>query len=169
MDSQLVVFTFGSTDEADRAASDLQRLAAGGFVLIEDAALLTRAADGTVTVRPMSLSEMARGSALGGVLGLVAGSLLGLPVVGLLAGAGVGAKHSLHAERLEELLGTIGREMESGSVVLAVMVSAVNDPDSVADRLEMHRDSILALEVPEELRDHIDAQRRGGERSGRGE
>jgi uncharacterized membrane protein len=168
MDSQLVVFRFDSAGEADQVEAALRSLAAEGFLTLEDAARLTRDDDGTVTVQPRDLGELARGSTLGGVLGLLAGGIIGLPVVGLLAGAGLGARHSLHAERLEHLLGTVGRDMASGTVVLAVLVSAVDDPDSVADRLSLHRESILALEIPEELRAHIDNQRAAGERGSGG-
>lgn len=169
MDSQLVVFRFESVAEADQVEASLRSLAAEGFLGIEDAARLTRDDDGTVTVQPRNLGELARGSTLGGVLGLLAGGLIGLPVVGMLAGAGLGAKHSLHADRLEYLLGTLGRDMASGSVVLAVLVTDVDDPDTVADRLSVHRESILSLEIPEELRAHIESQRAAGEPGGSGE
>lgn len=160
MDSQLVVFRFGSLGDAEGAAETIKTLAAEGFVSVEDGVIISRDVDGTVTVKPMALTELVRTSTLGGVLGLLAGGVVGLPMLGALAGAGLGAKKSLHAERLEEFMDTIGREMESGTAVVAVMVRSVDDPETVADRLEVHRDAILQLDIPAELRAQIDAQTR---------
>ena len=159
MDSQLVVFRFGSVSDAENAVDTIKSLAAQGFVTVEDGVIISRDVDGTVTVKPMALTELVRTSTVGGVLGLLAGSVIGLPMLGALAGAGLGAKKSLHEERLEEFMDTIGRDMESGTAVVAIMVDSVDDPDTVADRLEVHRDSILQLDIPAELRAHIDSQR----------
>ena len=157
MDSQLVVLSFATAADAERAAADLQSLAAQGFLTVDDGALLTRGDDGTVTVKPLSLDDLAKGTGLGGLLGLVAGGVIGLPVLGLLTGAAAGASRSSPGERLEELMDTIGREMESGTAVLALDVSSVDDPDMVADRLAV--DAMTSIEIPAELRAHIDAQR----------
>jgi uncharacterized membrane protein len=159
VDSQLVVFRFGSVSDAEDALDTIRSLAAQGFVTVEDGVIIGRDVDGTVSVKPMALTELVRTSTLGGVLGLLAGSVIGLPMLGALAGAGVGAKKSVSTERLEEFMETIGREMESGTAVVAIMVDSVDDPETVADRLEVHRDTILRLDIPAELRTHIDVQR----------
>ncbi len=157
MDSQLVVLSFATVADAERAVADLQSLDAQGFVSIDDGALLTRGDDGTVTVKPLSLDGVAKGTSIGGVLGLIAGGVIGLPVLGLLTGGAAGASHSIQSERLEELMSTIGREMESGTAVVALEVSAVDDPAVVADRLAV--DTMTSIEIPAELRAHIEAQR----------
>ena len=160
MDSQLVVLSFDSSDDAERAAADLRALAAQGFVALEDGAVLAKGDDGALTVKGFERYDVAAGAGVGGVIGLLAGGLLGLPVIGLLAGAGVGVNRADTGERLEELLGSVARDMTAGSAVVAVLVSSVDDPDVVRDRLEV--DAVRSIEIPAELRDHIESQRERG-------
>lgn len=156
MDSQLVVLHFEDEDAADAALSSIQNLVAEGFVTLEDAAVLARATDGSVTARPASGGGV--GSAvLGGVLGAVAGGLVGLPVLGAAVGAGLRGRHlAKHAERLDDLLFTVGERMAPGTAVLALLVSDIDDPGLVTDRLERHRGTMLHVEIPEALKAQMD-------------
>ncbi|MDH3756061.1 MAG: hypothetical protein OEU32_19530, partial [Acidimicrobiia bacterium] len=111
MDSELVVLHYESPAAAEGAMATIHGLVAEGFVELEDAAFISRDADGWVTVKPADSGEPARHAAFGGALGLLAGGLMGLPVLGVLAGAGVAAKMSSHADHLEELISSVGRQM----------------------------------------------------------
>ena len=72
--------------------STVRTLEAEGFLELDDAALITRGPNGEVTVTPQLGTGTAGRSAVGATIGLVAGTLLGLPLLGALVGGGVGAK-----------------------------------------------------------------------------
>lgn len=99
---------------------------------------------------------MSRAAGFGGVLGLVVGGVVGLPVLGLLGGAGIAAKRKVDSDRLEELVATIGQEMDRGSGVLALTIASIDDPETVAARLGIDRDGMVRADVPATLRAEID-------------
>lgn len=160
MDSELVILHFETPDAAEQAIRTVRVLEAEGFIDIEDAAIMTRDADGWVRAKSADEGSTGRGAAHGGILGLLVGGVLGIPVLGIIAGAGVAAKKSLHADKLEELIFTVGRNMTSGTGVLALSVNSLTDPEIVTERLELHRDKLIRAEVPEALRAQIDEHTR---------
>ena len=159
MDSELVILHFPSTAEADQALSTVRGLDAEGFLSLEDSAIVTRDDEGWVNVRPSDPGEPAKKSALGGALGLVVGGLIGLPVLGVLAGAGIAAKAATHSDRLEELVSTVGENMTAGTCVLVLRVTSLEDPEIVAERVQIHRDRMIRAEVPEALDAQLDEYR----------
>ena len=156
MDSELVVLNFASVEAAERALETVLTLEAEGFLQLEQSAVLTRDAEGWVNVKPTDANEPVRKSAMGGAVGLVVGGLIGLPVVGVLAGAGIAAKKAAHAKQLEELIDTVGERMENGTSVLVLNVTSLEDPEIVAHRTEVFDDALLRSEVPEELAEQLD-------------
>lgn len=156
MDSELVVLYFESTAAAEHGLATLRSLEAEGYIDIDQCAILGRDADGWVTAKNADKHEVSRAAGFGGVLGLVVGGVVGLPVLGLLGGAGIAAKRKMDADRLEELISTIGEEMDRGSGVLAVTIDSIGDPEMVADRLGVDRDGLVRAEVPATLREEID-------------
>lgn len=163
MNSELVVLHFASVEAAERALETVKTLEAEGFLQLEQSAILGRDAEGWVNVKPTDANEPVRKSAMGGALGLVVGGLIGLPVVGVLAGAGIAAKKASHAKQLEELIDTVGEKMENNTGVLVLNVTSLDDPEIVADRVDVHRDELLRSEVPAELAEQLDEfQQPGG-------
>lgn len=156
MDSELVVLYFESTAAAEHGLATLRGLEAEGFIDIDQCAILGRDSEGWVTAKHADRHQVSRAAGLGGVLGLVVGGVVGLPVVGLLGGAGIAAKRKMDADRLEELISTIGEEMERGSGVLALTINSIGDPEVVTDRLGVDRDGLTRAEVPATLRAEID-------------
>ena len=157
VDSSIVVLHYASRDDAQLALGTIQTLAAEGFVELSEAALVTRDADGWVTARPAD-SELPQDSAMGGVLGLVVGGLIGLPVLGVLAGAGIAAQKALHAGHLESLIYSVGNRIAPDEVALVVTIPAVHDAETVIDRLGANDADLISAEVPAELRAEIDRQ-----------
>jgi uncharacterized membrane protein len=158
MDSQLVVLHFETVESAETTMATIRTLEAEGFLELDDAAVITRAASGAVTVTPAGTTETARKTAVGAVIGLVAGSLLGLPMLGAVAGGSIRGKKSVEntVDKLDVLLEDVGRRVEAGSTVLALAVSALPDAEIVTDRLSIHRDKMTQVEIPAELRDLIE-------------
>jgi uncharacterized membrane protein len=160
--SELVLLHFENPAAAERTMSTIRTLEAEGFVELEDAALITRASDGEVEVSSLQSGDGRTKPALGAVVGLIAGGLVGLPVLGALAVGGVAAKKSVDAavKELDQLLDDVGRRVDAGSAALALSVRSMPQPDIVADRLSIHRDEMTRVEIPPELRAELDAHRR---------
>ncbi len=156
MDGELAILYFESTDAAERGLATLRGLEAEGFIDIDECAILGRDAEGWVTAKNADRHEVSRAAGFGGVLGLVVGGVIGLPILGVLGGAGIAAKRKVDADRLEELVATIGQEMERGSGVLALTVVSIDDPETVTDRLGVDREGLVRVDVPATLRAEID-------------
>lgn len=156
MDSELVVLYFESTAAAEQGLSTLRSLEAEGFIDVDQCAILGRDSDGWVTAKNADKHQVSRAAGFGGVLGLVVGGVVGLPVLGLLGGAGIAAKRKMDSDRLEEMISTIGEEMDRGSGVLALTINSIGDPEMVTSRLGVDRDGLVRAEVPATLREEID-------------
>lgn len=156
MDSELVVLYFDSPEAAELGHATLRNLEAEGFLAIGECAILSRDSQGWVTAKNADHTQVSRAAGFGGVLGLVVGGVVGLPVLGVLAGAGVAAKRKGHADQLEQLIASVGREMTAGAGVLALTLESLNDPATVLDRLEIDRDGLVRADVPASLREEIE-------------
>ncbi len=156
MDSELVVLHFASVEAAERALETIKTLDAEGFLRLGQSAILGRDAEGWVSVKPTDSGEPVRTSAMGGAVGLVVGGLIGIPVVGVLAGAGLAAQKASHAKQLEQLIDTVGARMERETGVLVLDIASLDDPEIVADRVDVHREALLRSEVPAELAEQLD-------------
>ena len=156
MDSELVVLHFASVEAAERALETVKTLEAEGFLQLEQSAILGRDDEGWVNVKPTDANEPVRKSAMGGAVGLVVGGLIGLPVVGVLAGAGIAAKKASHAKQLAHHIDTVGAKMENNTGVLVLDVASLDDPEIVADRVDVHRDALVRSEIPAELAEQLD-------------
>jgi uncharacterized membrane protein len=156
VDSELVVLTFDSPVAAEHGLDTLRTLEAEGFLEIDDCALLSRDAQGWVTAKRADHNDLRRKATFGGVIGLFVGGVIGLPVLGMLAGAGGAARLKDHADRLEELIASVGDDMERGSGVIALTVASLSDPAIVADRLQVDRDGLVNAQIPAALRAEIE-------------
>jgi uncharacterized membrane protein len=156
MDSELVVLYFESTTAAEHGLATLRSLEAEGFIDIDECAILGRDSEGWVTAKNADKHQVSRAAGFGGVLGLVVGGVVGLPVIGLLGGAGIAAKRKMDADRLEELISTVGEEMDRGSGVLALTINSIGDPEMVTSRLGVEREGLVRADVPATLRQEID-------------
>ncbi|MCP3856456.1 MAG: DUF1269 domain-containing protein [Actinomycetia bacterium] len=161
MDTELVVLYFESSETASGALDAVRGLEAQGFLELDEAAIMTRDEQGWVTAKGADPGAVPRAASFGGVVGLVVGGVMGLPVMGLLAGAGLATRKAAHADQLEELISSVGRDMTAGSAALVLSVARMNDLETVIDRLQGHREGLLRADVPEELRAEIDRHRPG--------
>ncbi len=110
----------------------------------------------------MGTSEVTTKPAVGAVIGLAAGAIVGLPVLGALAIGGVAAKKAVEkaAEDLDAVLNTVAGRVETGSAALVLSVLSLPDPETVTDRLSIHRDAMTQVDIPPQLRAEIDAHRK---------
>jgi len=135
VDHRLFVLGYPDAAQADAAVAELEQLAQDEFLRDVDWAIVTKAADGTMTSRESTRSDP--GAARGGVAGGVAGALIAVmagPIgIGAVAvGAGVGA------------------------VATALKDSGFKDKDltSVGDLMQPGR-TVLLLDVPGEYVEHM--------------
>jgi uncharacterized membrane protein len=162
MDRELVFLHFESIPAAERAMGTIRTLEAEGFLTLDDAAIVTRSDDGWVSVKPLGRTGLGKKAVLGGVLGVITGGLIGLPMIGGAIGAGAAAKQSSSNDQFDELMNTVGRNMTAGTAVLALTVAALTDPWMVTDRLEVHRDRLIRAEVPASIRAQLEDTGNGG-------
>ena len=118
--------------------------------------MLGRDEQGWVTANNADQNEVKNAAGLGGVAGLFIGGVIGLPVLGLLAGAGAAAKHTAHTDHLEQLISSVGNEMAPGSAVLVLNLASLSDIETVRDRLQLHRSGLVRVDVPAELHEEIE-------------
>ena len=161
MKSELVVLHFDTAEAAQQTMASIRTLEAEGFLQLEEAALITRAEDGTASVTSLGGGDGKGRPAMGAVMGLVAGGIVGVPILGALAVGGVATKKLVEnkVRDLDTLLATVAKRVESGSTALALSVESLSDPEMVTDRLSIHRDEMTRVEIPAELRAEIDAHR----------
>ncbi len=156
MDRELVFLHFDSIEAAERAMGTISSLAAQGYLVLGEAAIVSRNDEGWVSVKPVGRPDAGTSTGVGGVLGLIVGGLVGLPVLGAVAGAGIVTKKLRDDDHLGELVSTIGNDMTPGTAVLALAVAELTDPEMVTDRLEVHRDRLIRAEIPPQLRKQLD-------------
>lgn len=86
--SQFIAITFDDTDQGVRALASVRALEKDDKIRLKDTAVVTKAADGKVTIK----NEMSSGTETGAVVGSIVGAMLFLifPVAGIIGGAVVG-------------------------------------------------------------------------------
>jgi uncharacterized membrane protein len=156
VDSELVVLTFDSPEAAEHGLDTLRTLEAEGFLEIDECALISHDEQGLLTAKPADHCDRWRKATFGGVIGLLVGGVIGLPVLGVLAGAGGAARLKDHADRLEQVISSVGDDMEPGSSVLALTLTSLSDAATVADRLQVDRDGLIRAQIPAALRAEIE-------------
>ena len=122
---RLLAVAYADTARAEQALSALSELA----VVIEDAVVVTRKADGGVDVVQHEGRGLAAGEGIvaGGTIGLLLGLLVGLPIAAAVIGAAGGAGASAFDHGVpEEELQLVARSLEGHA---AALVALVDDPD----------------------------------------
>ena len=91
MASNIVVLGFENRYGAEAMLNDIHRWQEEGLIEVEDAVLAYAGPDGNVEIQQTHRSEKGKFALRGGGVGLVAGALLGGPILGLVAGITAGA------------------------------------------------------------------------------
>jgi len=121
------VWTFETTDGADKAAKTLRSAAQDKLVVIDDLAVL----EWPVGAKEPKIHHHGpgrKGAALGGVGGLVLGAAFLVPLVGLATGAALGAMANKYRSVgiTEEQIEEIRAEIKEGSSALFLITQAAN-------------------------------------------
>ena len=140
----VAIVSFASAGEAQEALAALRELDRDDRGAVRDAAVVVRTPSGRIELHQTKELAAGEGAVVGGAAGLVAGLLLGVPVVGalagLLGGGGFGLRDTgISNRRLRKL----GRDLEPGSAVLCVLVEEDGLP-SVREALEPYGEVLEA-------------------------
>lgn len=158
--TNLLVITFPTTDAAQRARDAVRGLERQGLVGLEDAAVISRDADGKTSTH----NEIDRSVSIGAGAGAFVGLILsfGFPLLGLAVGAGGGALTGKALDRgldktfVEEVEGAL----QPGSSALCLVLTSASAP-ALRGALEPFEGKIyettLDSDLTEELRRALQA------------
>ena len=91
MANNIVVLGFENEYGAEAMLDEVHKWQEEGLIEVEDAVIASAAPDGKVEIQQTHRSEGGKFALRGGGVGLVAGALLGGPILGLVAGVTAGA------------------------------------------------------------------------------
>jgi uncharacterized membrane protein len=124
---RLVAAAFGDLEHAEAALAAAERLDP------LDAAIALRGGDGRIELRQTRETSVGEGAVTGGTLGLLAGLLLGVPVLaaaaGLVGGAGFGARDTGISD---DQLRALARRVEADQAVVCVLVDEERAAEAAA-------------------------------------
>ena len=167
---ELTVVAFGGIDRATQVLHDLRALQAERTIDLADAVAVYRTDDGRLLVDESVKSTSTEGATLGGLLGILIGTVLTMPITGgasaAVVASGVGGALALgaagaaigHAEAAdgkttsgiaEDLVKQIGGMIQPGQSALFVL-GDTTDPDGIAQRLGRYGGTILRTTLPPE-------------------
>jgi uncharacterized membrane protein len=159
--SDLIAVGFQGEDTADHVLNTLQALQKEYLIDLEDACVVVRDQAGQVHLK-QAIHLTRVGAASGGLRGAMWGTLIGLlflrPLLGLVAGAAVGA--GALAGRLsdfgidDQFIRSVGSTIEPGSSALFVLVRSVT-ADRVLPELQPFEGTVLRTSLSTEQEERL--------------
>lgn len=133
MPSSLIVLAFETPDEAEQVHEALVKGKTEGLLKIKDAAVVVKDTEGKVQVKNQVSSGTWAATGVGGLLGLLIGSVffpIGGLILGLAGGALVGKFMDLGVDG--KFVKQVGEELKPGSSALFVLIDGDNPSAEVA-------------------------------------
>jgi uncharacterized membrane protein len=122
---EMMVVAFEDETKADEVLSTLKQLDVEATVDLKSAAVVTRDAEGKVSIKETKDFDAKQGAiggaVAGGLLGLLTGKLLVGAIVGAAGGAAAG--HGIDMGLNDEYLKSVGESLGSGTSALVALVS----------------------------------------------
>jgi uncharacterized membrane protein len=154
--SNLIVLTFDDPEQADQVRETLRQEQRGGYVALDDSAIVVRDQEGKVHVRNEIDRGVKVGALGGGMLGVLIGSIFfpfaGL-LVGVLGGALVGASLDMGIQK--KFVQQVADDLQPGTSALFIIVRDA-DPDMALAALRPYTGKVyhtsLSPEAEENLR-----------------
>ena len=152
--SNLIVLTFEDTEQAGQVFEALKSAQTGGYVKIDDAAVIVKDESGKVEVKNTMDSSVKMGAASGGFLGLLLASVF-FPLAGLAIGAVAGGLigKSLDKGVDQKFVKDVTETLKPGSSALFVIGSG--NPAVVRALLEPFNGTLYQTTLSPELVDEI--------------
>ena len=156
--SDLIVVGFKGEHTADQVLNRLQALQKEYLIDLEDSCVVVRDQGGKVHLK-QSLNLTSVGARTGGIQGAMWGTFIGLlflnPLIGMVAGAAVGAGSGALAGRLsdyginDDFIRSVGATIEPGSSAVFVLVRSVT-ADRVLPELQSFEGKVLRTSLSNE-------------------
>jgi uncharacterized membrane protein len=155
--SQLIVLTFDDTEQAGEALKALEKRRSGGYLKIDDAAVIVKDETGKVHVKNQMDSGVKWGAVGGGVIGLILASVF-FPLAGLAIGAFGGALigKSMDLGVDQKFVKDVTETLKPGSSALFVIGSSDN-PEVVAAALRPFQGTVYQTTLPTEALEELEA------------
>jgi uncharacterized membrane protein len=146
----LLAITYPDSDRAKQAMESVDWSHFDRLINVKAACWLSKE-DGELKVHPRGHPVAARATA-GSALGLLVGGLVGLPVVGIAAGAMIGTHKGRQKEAGidDEFLSSIGSELDSGGSAIVVLVEEGADTAKAAADLAQYGGKVHSADLPPE-------------------
>lgn len=155
MPSSLIVITFDNSEEADKVHAALVSGKKEGLLNIDDAAVIVKDADGKVHVK----NQISRGTwtatGVGGLLGLLIGSIffpIGGLVMGLAGGALVGRMMNLGVDG--KFVKDVEAEIQPGTSAIFVLIGNA-DPSGVLAIMRQFHGKVLQTNLSTEAEESL--------------
>ncbi len=149
MKSQIVVLGFEGQLSAEAALQDIMKMQADGVIELEDAVVASRGSGNRVEIK-QTHSATGRLALRGGGAGLLAGLLLGGPILGAAGGAAIGAvTASLKDYGIDDgFIREVSDTLDPKTSALFLMVKT-EDADEVLKRLRPIKANVLSTTLTE--------------------
>jgi len=140
--SELLVVVFDTAEQAMQARLSIKTLEGEGIVKLDDAAVITRTADGKVEVKNQLDSGVAMGALGGGMIGLLLASVF-FPIAGILIGAAAGGAigHFFHKDVDQSFVKEVTAKIEPGKSALFLMIN--NGVGMIISAMEPFKGEVL--------------------------
>jgi uncharacterized membrane protein len=144
-----VAAAFPGRDEAEGALATLQELEREKVLHLDDAAIVVRTSSGLDLHQRHSLT-VGGGLVGGGAAGVLGGILLGVPVVGTIAGMAVGAIAATFDTGIDDdRMKRLGEELRPGQAALFALIGKA-DWAAVRERMAPQGGELLTVELTPE-------------------
>lgn len=152
--SSLIVIVFDDVESADKVRQALRGGQAQTLLHVNDAAVIRKDSDGNVTTGNEVSGQMKWGVGIGAAAGLLVSFMF--PVLGMLAGAGVGAvvASSLGNSVDKKFVEDVTNELKPGTSALFVVGSSDN-MDAVRSVLEPYKGTLIHTNLGPEIEEQI--------------
>jgi uncharacterized membrane protein len=157
MMSNLTVLTFEDMVQAGEAREALQKIASGGYLKIDDSAVIVKNEDGKVEVKNQTDTGVKWGAFGGGMLGLLLAGVF-FPLAGLAIGAVAGALvgKSLNMGVDKQFVKDVTETLKPGSSALFVLTSQ-GEPGMVMAAMRPFKATIYQTTLPTEAVEELQA------------
>jgi uncharacterized membrane protein len=158
MTSNVIVLGFDSQYGAEAMLNDVNKWQEDGLIEIEDAVVAFAGVDGNVKIQQTHRSEKGKLAVRGGGVGLVAGALLGGPILGLVAGLAAGALKGRRKDKNygldDEFVESVSNWVRAEHSALFLLVKQA-DADQLQVKLRPLRAKILSTTLEPEREERL--------------
>lgn len=153
--SHLIVIAFNDAGEAEKVRAALRTQQKEGLVALEDAAIVSRDAEGKLSVKNEVSRSTMIGTGIGALLGLLLGGLF-FPLTGLaigaLGGAGVGALTKMGVDG--KFVNDVKESLQPNTSALFVIVRSA-DPTAVLALLRNYEGRVLQTTLDSQAEENL--------------